>query len=134
MPELDRSAEMSFSNPILIDIFSHYADNSTMAGFVGEDGMIRLRFRTAEDFEAPKGCEQILSLLYALLESNPELPMGRIYAEHQREILRETIYRLFMVLDGFNNVKLSVTVKAPDSDNSTRTEYTLTRTKTIENN
>ena len=120
-----RMAEMRFINPILIDIFSHYADNSAMAGFVGEDGAISLRFRTEEEFEAPKGCEQVLSLLYALLESNPGLPMGRIYCEHQCEILRETVYRLFMVIDGFSSVKLTVT------DSSGVTETTLTQTKSV---
>lgn len=120
-----RMAEMRFINPILIDIFSHYADNSTMAGFVGEDGTISLKFRTEEEFEAPKGCEQVLSLLYALLESNPGLPMGRIYCEHQCEILRETVYRLFMVIDGFSSVKLTVT------NGSGVTETTLTHTKSV---
>ena len=128
-----RSAEMSFSNPILIDIFSHYADNSTMAGFVGTDGVIRLRFRTADEFEPPKGCEQVLSLLYALLESNPDTPMGRIYVQHQREILRETVYRLFMVLDGFSSVRMSQISEDPVSGLTNRTEFTLSQTKTVTN-
>ena len=80
---------------------------------------------TEEEFEAPNGCEQVLSLLYALLESNPGLPMGRIYCEHQCEILRETVYRLFMVIDGFSSVKLTVT------NSSGVTETTLTHTKSV---
>ena len=125
MADHSRIAEISFSNPVLIDIFSHYADNSTMAGIVGEDGVIRLKFRIDEEFQAPKGYEQVLSLLYALLESNPGLPMGRIYNENQRDILRETVYRLYMVLDGFNSVKLSVTSAGG------RTETTLTHSRKV---
>ena len=104
-----------------------------MAGFVGTDGVIRLRFRTADEFEPPKGCEQVLSLLYALLESNPDTPMGRIYVQHQREILRETVYRLFMVLDGFSSVRMSQISEDPVSGLTNRTEFTLSQTKTVTN-
>ena len=91
-----------------------------MAGFVGEDGVIRLRFRMTDSFEPPKGCEQVLSLLYALLESNPELPLGKVYAEHQREILLKVRRRQHQ-----ESLALALLVDAGDNgaDHNQRNQY-----------
>ena len=44
MAEVKNYAEIRFTNPIFIDIFSKFADNSVMAGIVSENGEIELRF------------------------------------------------------------------------------------------
>lgn len=129
MNELKNYAEIVFTNPIIIDIFSRYADNSVLASFVEKNGSIRLKFRVDPPVDPPKSCEQVLSLMYALFESNPESKIGEIYVKNQKAILRETLYRLSQVLDGFNDVKLFIHTSQPDSDAAVYTECTITRTK-----
>lgn len=128
MDKLENYAEIVFTNPVIIDIFSRYTTNSVLASFVNRDGSIRMRFRVAPPVEPPKSCEQVLSLMYALFESNPSSKLGEIFLKNQTAILRETVYRLSQVLDGFSDVKLSIHTKAPDSDLCTHTECTITRT------
>ena len=132
MAELRNYAEIRFINAVLIDIFSHYADNSAMAEIVAPDGTVHMKFRVKPPVDPPRDTEQLLSLIFALLESNGESPMGKVYIEHQREILRETIYRLSHVIDSFSDVKMSVYTSVPSADGSGReveshTEFTLTR-------
>ena len=72
MAEVKNYAEIRFTNPIFIDIFSKFADNSVMAGIVSENGEIELRFdNTDGPIGKPSCCEHILSILYALMGSNP---------------------------------------------------------------
>ncbi len=136
MSELKNYAEIKFVNPVLIDIFQHYAENSVLASFVSENGEISMKFRLSQsEQEAPKSCEQVLSLLFALLESNSESPIGKVYEQNRTEILRETVLRLSHVLDGFGTVKLTMhtSVKVPGKEDQTvtkHTEFTLNRTKT----
>lgn len=136
MSELKNYAEIKFVNPVLIDILQHYAENNVLATFVSESGEISMKFRLTEpQQEAPKSCEQVLSLLFALLESNSESPVGKIYEQYKTEILRETVLRLSHVLDGFGTVKISMntSVKIPGKSDQTvtkHTEFTLNRTKT----
>ena len=127
-------AEIRFTNPILIDIFSHYASNSDMAAFVSQSGEIDMRFRLNGCEDPPKTCEQVLSLFYALLESNPESPAGRVFMAHQTAVLRETVYRLTQVIDGFSSVHITFFTSAPDGSSAPvrRVEYTITRKKTVQ--
>ena len=132
MDGLKNYAEIKFTNAVLIDIFSHYADNSAMAGIVSPDGAFRMKFRVTPPVDPPKDTEQLLSLIFALLESNAESPLGRVYMSHQRDILRETIYRLSHVIDSFSDVKMSVHTSVPvsegsDKEISSHSEFTLTR-------
>lgn len=129
MSELKNYAEIVFTNPIIIDIFSQYADNSVLASFVEKSGSIRVKFKVVPSTEPPATCEQVLSLLYALFESNPGSEIGSIYMKNQQAILRETIYRLSQVLDGFSDIKIVIHITQPDSDISTHTECTISRTK-----
>lgn len=127
-------AEIHMTNAVLIDIFSRYADNSSMAAFVTPDGRINMKFMVNSPVEPPTCCEHVLSLLFALLESNPETTIGRIYMANQKEILRETMYRLSHVMDSFSDVKLSIHTTKQDEENpgseiSQHTEFTITRTK-----
>ena len=40
MDKLTNYAQIRFTNAVLIDIFSHYADNAAMAEFVSADGSV----------------------------------------------------------------------------------------------
>lgn len=135
MEELKNYAELSFSNPILLDVFGSYMENSVLASFVTQTGMINLKFKVNPPVEPPKNCEQILSLLFALLESNSEVNMvGKAYSAKRLEIMRDTILRLSQILDGFVNVKLILhtTEQSPDNSESEitkHTEFTFDRAK-----
>lgn len=134
MGELKNYAEFKFSNPILIDIFGHYMENSVLAAFVSESGEINLKLEIKTPVKAPKNCEDVLGILFMILEDNPTLPIGQAYTENKTDIMRETIFRLSQILDGFNNVKIVLhTTQAseenPEDETSTHTEFTLNRTK-----
>lgn len=125
---------MHMTNAALIDIFSKYADNTVMTEFVSADGSIDLKFSINSPIEPPNCCEHILSLLFVLLENNPETPIGKIYMANQIEILRDTVSRLAQVIDSFSNIKLSVHIakhdeKNPDTEVFQHTEFKITRTK-----
>lgn len=131
--EKNNYAEIHMTNAVLIDIFSRYADNSGLAEFVAPDGSINMKFRVNTPVEPPTCCEHVLSLLFALFESNPETTVGKIYMSNQKEILRETVYRLAQVMDSFSDVRLSMHITRPDEKNpgeevTQHTEFTITRT------
>ncbi len=63
MADMNSYAEISFTNPIFIDIFSRYADNSVMAELVSESGEIVLKFRMNSPADPPTCCEHVLSLI-----------------------------------------------------------------------
>lgn len=133
--DMKNYAEIRMTNAVLIDIFSHYADNSTMTEFVSSDGSINLKFRLNNTVEPPTCCEHVLSLLFALFESNPESSIGRIYLANQKDILREVVYRLAQVLDSFSDVRISMHSAKTDEGNSGKEtsqhiEFTITRTTT----
>ncbi|MBR6967294.1 MAG: hypothetical protein IKH78_02075 [Ruminococcus sp.] len=138
MAEHENYAELRFTNAVLLEIFGRYASNSELAEFVAEDGSIDIKFRMVNGIlETPNSSEQVLSLMYALFESNPQSTIGRIYMSNQTDILRETVYRLSMVLDSFSDVKLTIHSSVPDKDDpaksvETHTEMTLTRSKTTQ--
>ncbi len=128
-------AEIHMTNAVLIDIFSRYANNSALAEIVSADGSINLKFKLSSSVEPPTCCEHVLSLLFALFESNPESSIGKIYMANQNEILRETVYRLAQVMDSFSDIKISMHFTKPDEKNpdaeiTQHTEFTITRTTT----
>jgi len=134
MAESFNYAEIRFTNPILIDIFSRYTDNTVMAELISEDGEFVLKFKTYVESEPPKCCEHVLSLFFALLESNPQSQIGRIYMENKANILGETVFCLAQVLDGFSHVKLAAENRVPDENSPTgystiRSETVLTHSK-----
>lgn len=138
MDKLKNYAHIRFTNAVLLDIFSHYADNAAMAEFVSADGSVDLRFRITPPLDPPKTAEQVLSLMFALFESNSESSVGRAYMAHQREILRETMLRLSHVLDSFSDIKMSVHTSIPVSEGSDKeieshTEFTFSRSRTSDN-
>ena len=134
MNELKNYAEMSFSNPILLDVFGRYMENSVLVSFVSQNGTLNLKFRVNPPVEPPKNCEQVLSLLFALLESDTDGSVGRAYASKRLEILRDTIFSLSHILDGFSSVRLTIhtterSPENPDAEVTKHTEFTLNRTK-----
>ena len=135
MDKLKNYAEIRFTNAVLIDIFSHYSDNAAMAEFVSADGSVNIRFRIQPPLDPPKSSEQVLSLMFALFESNAESSMGKAYMSHQKEILRETMLRLSHVIDSFSDIKMSIHTSLPvegdnDKNIESHTEFTLTRSST----
>ena len=127
MEEKFYAAGFSFINPILTDIFSRYADNSVMAGIVSEDGRTELYFRTEFTAAVPSDAEQVLSLLFRLLEADVSQPLYAVYSAHREDILRDTVLRLSQTLNGFVDVKISLY----SSENSTRTDFTLKRERNV---
>lgn len=121
-------AVMEFVNPVIIDIFSHYCGNSALADIVSPDGNIKMRFHVSPDIITPTSAEQVLSLMYALLESNPDSPAGKVYVSHMTDILRETVYRLGQVIDAFRNVKMSVDTFDAQTNTRKHTEFSLSKT------
>ena len=136
MAEDGNYIELRFTNAMMLDIFSRYASDSELAGFVAEDGSIFMRFEMINGvLEPPKNCEEVLSILYILFETNPQSPAGRVYSANRTDILRETVYRLSRVLDSFSDVRMTIHSVAPDENDpsagkTTHTEFTLTRKRT----
>ncbi|WP_019678070.1 hypothetical protein [Ruminococcus flavefaciens] len=134
MTELENYAELKFTNAMLLDIFSRYATNFELAEFVADDGSVDMKFKMINGvMETPKSCEHVLSLMFALFESNPQSAVGRIYMAHQTEILREVVYRLSMVLESFSDIRLTVHSVAPDEDDPSKKRATHTEFKLIQN-
>ncbi len=136
MAEQENRVSIRFTNALFIEIFGRYASNSEMAEFIAPDGSVELDCLMVNGvIDPPKSCEQMLSLMYALFETTPKSAIGRIFMANQLNILRETVYRLPAVLDGFSEVKMSIDVFAPSKDDpekkvKTHTEFTMTKTKT----
>ena len=107
MDKLKNYAQIRFTNAVLIDIFSHYADNSAMAEFVSADGSVDIRFRVEPPLDPPKNAEQVLSLMFALSH----------------------------VLESFSDIKMSINTSVPVAGDpgkeiESHTAFTLTRSKT----
>lgn len=123
----------SFTNAVFIDIFSRYATNSEMADFVAEDGSVSMKFKMINGIiEPPKTCEEALSLICILLESNPQSAAGKVLAAHKDEIFREILFRLPRVLDSFSDIHIIVNSVTSENDTDdlteSRREVTITRT------
>lgn len=134
MSEFKNYAELSFSNPILLEIFEKYMSNSLLVSFVDQSGIIKLRFRIESSVNVPKNCEDVLSLLFLLMEENKELPIGMEYELKKTEIVSSVILDLSKVLEGFNSVKILLHTTTADPENNEAettvdTEFTLNRTQ-----
>lgn len=134
MSEPKNYAELSFVNPIFLDILSHYVRNSVLAKIVTSDGVIKLKLETDPSTPVPKNCEDVLTLLFMLFEYDEETEIGRVYAANKLDIMSETIIRLSQVLDGFRDVHLILhTMEASPDDPYTEvtrhTEFTLNKTR-----
>lgn len=138
MDEFSNYLVFKFTNAVFIEIFSRYAANSEMAELIAEDGSVTMKFKMINGvLDTPKTTEQFLSLMYILFEANPKSPAGRIFTAHQQEILRETVFRLQQVIDGFSDIHMTIHSERPNKDDReksdvTHTEFSLTRTKSVE--
>ena len=139
MENLGNYLVFKFTNAVFIEIFGRYASNSEMAEFIAEDGSVTMKFKMINGvLDTPKTTEQFISLMYILFEANPKSPAGRIFASHQKEILRETVFRLQQVIDGFSDIHMTIHSECPNKDDPDKsdvkhTEYSLTRSKSTEN-
>ncbi|MCQ2460244.1 MAG: hypothetical protein MJ081_07730 [Ruminococcus sp.] len=127
-------AVIKFTNPVFIDIFGKCADNSDLADFISADGAVSLKLNTSSAVEPPKTVEQALSIMFRLIDENPQSAVGKIFAESRNQILSDTVFRLGDILDGFTEINMSVHTFAETSENSdktaeTTTTFTMTRTK-----
>ena len=130
-------AELRFVNPLIIELFGKYTDNSTMAEIVGEDGYISLSLDVPSDTQPPKTADDLLGLLYRLLAADKETAMGRVYVQNETALLRESISDFRKISDGFSDAELTLTVTASDkndpaSETTTTTEFKTTRSTTTE--
>ena len=128
-------AEIHFSNTAFADIFRRYANNSVISQFIGDDGSADITLDVPSAVEPPKNCEQVLSLMFSLFESNPEAAISQVYLENQKEILRDIVFDLSEVIDGFSEIKLILSITDENGTN-TRTEFKLSKVSTsqTENN
>lgn len=110
---MDNYVEMTFTNPVLLDIFGKRMQNRVLASVVSEQGVLRLVFGADPSTRTPKNTEQVLSLIFALCEGDPQSPFGEAYAREKTEILRETILRLSEVMDGFGRVRVVLNTTEP---------------------
>ncbi|MBQ8297085.1 MAG: hypothetical protein IJX77_04810 [Ruminococcus sp.] len=134
MDEMKNYTEFSFSNPILIDVFGNYMENAMLASFVSHNGTISLKLEVTPPAAPPKNCEDVLSLLFNMLESSEDTAVGQAYSAKKTEIMRETLLRLSQVLDGFSDVNLVLhtteqSPENPDEKITKHTEFKLHRTK-----
>lgn len=135
MEELKNYAVMRFSNPILIDILGKRIPNAVMAALVSESGEFKMKFRiNGGELEPLKNCENVISLFFALAESNPDSPLGKAYSEHKSEILLDAVLMLSQLLDGFTEVKIlfhytTASKDDPEKEFVKETNFTLNRTK-----
>ena len=109
-----------------------------MAELIAEDGSVTMKFKMINGvLDTPKTTEQFVSLKYIRFEANQKSPAGRIFMSHQRDILRETVFRLQQVIDGFSDIHMTIHSERPNKDDNsksdvTHTEYSLTMTKSVE--
>lgn len=134
MAEMKNYTEIYTTNAVLIDILSRYADNSTLAGIVADDGSISLKLSLNPPVEIPADCEQAISFMFTAFEQNPDSVIGKIYFANQKEILHDVIFKLSKFMDGFSNMKIIIHTTIPDEKNpeaeiSKHTEFTLSRSK-----
>lgn len=134
MSELKNYIELSFSNPIFIDILERHISNSVLAEIIDTQGKINLKLPIVDKPEPPKTCEDIIGLIYKLFENNTDTAIGAAYAEKKCEILSDTIFELSKLIDGFNAVSVIIdfTVQSedhPEESVNTHTEFTLNKTK-----
>lgn len=140
MEELKNYTEIHTTNAVLIDILSRYAENSSLAEFVAEDGSINLKLNLTPPVDVPSDCEQAISFMFNVIEQNPDTTIGKIYLANQKDILRDLVCELSRLMDGFSNIKITIHTTLPDEKNpeaevSQHTEFTLSRSKstTVEN-
>ncbi|MCM1507091.1 MAG: hypothetical protein NC177_08160 [Ruminococcus flavefaciens] len=96
-------AEIRFENQPLAEILH-----------ICEYGKYNLKLDTVEPAKSPKNAEDVLSMIFALLEKNPDTPEGRVYMGNCMEILHRTMLNLSEVINGFRAVEVIITTSKED--------------------
>lgn len=117
--------EIRFENPALAEILH-----------IGDYGKYNLKFKSDEPIESPKNASDVISMLFSLLENNPDMPESRVYMGNQTEILHRTVLNLSEIIDAFKDIEVVIisVSEAPDgSEIETRAVTNITTSETLEN-
>ncbi len=117
--------EIRFENPVLAEILD-----------ISKNGKYDLKLDTVEPAKSPKNVEDVISMLFSLLEKNPDTPESRVYMGNQADILRRTVLGLSDIVNAFGNIEVVITSteKAPDgSETETRAVTNITVSASTEN-
>lgn len=117
--------EIRFENPVLAEILD-----------ISKNGKFDLKLDTVEPVKSPKNVEDVISMLFSLLEKNPDTPESRVYMGNQADILRRTVLGLSDIVNAFGNIEVVITSteKAPDgSETETRAVTNITVSASTEN-
>ncbi|MDE6781119.1 MAG: hypothetical protein K2J40_06650 [Ruminococcus sp.] len=102
---MKNKAEIKFENQAFAEILH-----------VAEYGVYNLAFETDGELKSPKNTIDVLSMLFRLLEENPETPAGRVYMGNQTEILHRTMLNLPEVINSFRDIEVAVITSVEDSE------------------
>ncbi len=117
--------EIRFENPVLAEILH-----------ISNYGKYDLKLESDEPIESPKNASDVISMLFSLLEKNPDMPESRVYMGNQADILHRTVINLSEIINAFGNIEVVVISisEAPDgSEIETRTVTNITMSETSEN-
>lgn len=117
--------KIRFENPVLAEILD-----------ISKNGKFDLKLDTVEPVKSPKNVEDVISMLFSLLEKNPDTPESRVYMGNQADILRRTVLGLSDIVNAFGNIEVVITSteKAPDgSETETRALTNITVSASTEN-
>lgn len=118
--------EMKFENQAFAEILH-----------IAEYGKYSLELETDEQVSSPKSAVDVLSMVFTLLEKNPETPAGRVYMGNQTEILHRTMLNLSEVIDSFREIEVAVITTTEDAEGNiseTKAVTKITVSETAENN
>lgn len=102
---MKNKAEIKFENQAFAEILH-----------VAEYGVYNLTLETDSTLESPKSTVDVLSMLFRLLEENPESPAGRVYMGNQTEILHRTMISLPEVIEGFRDISVAIVTTTEDEE------------------
>lgn len=97
--------EIKFENEILADILH-----------ISDFGKYSLKLDSVTPAQSPRNVVDVLSMLFLLLEKNPDTPAGRVYMGNQQEILHRTMLSLSEVINSFGNIEVTVTTTSEDDE------------------
>lgn len=113
---MKNKAEIRFENQAFAEILH-----------VAEYGVYNLTLETDSTLESPKSTVDVLSMLFRLLEENPESPAGRVYMGNQTEILHRTMISLPEVIEGFRDISVAIITTTEDEEGN------ISETKAVTN-
>lgn len=103
---------------------------------VAEYGKYSLNLETDRQVNSPRSAVDVLSMVFTLLEENPETPAGRVYMGNQTEILHRTMLALSDVINGFRDIEVAVITTTEEENGNiseTKAVTKITISETAEN-